>query len=226
MCRKIDLKTPQVLEQPKHPKKIIRQEPVDSSSDLTSYTNDLTESTQYTSENVSSSTQNTTKSEQLDEEDSYFSDGAWLLSKSEGQIIPNANNGKIIKSFKVLSNYSVKICLNLLAYVKTSSKTVVTRRFSNQSDGELKLDPAGLEKGEIPRALNHMEPQSDGELKTLLHAENNSIETLKIAAKSKKSKVFNRKLDKTIVNLSISPQKSSKNNIQIQSIRNLIFILY
>jgi len=52
----------------------------------------LTESTQYTSEDASNTL--STKTNQVDdEEDSYFSEGAWLLSKSEGQIVPLKQNG-------------------------------------------------------------------------------------------------------------------------------------
>jgi hypothetical protein len=56
-------------------------------------TSSLTESTQYTSEDASSTL--SSKSNQIDEEeeDSYFSEGAWLLSKSEGQIVPLKQNG-------------------------------------------------------------------------------------------------------------------------------------
>ena len=55
-------------------------------------TSSLTESTQYTSEDASSTL--SSKTNQIDdEEDSYFSEGAWLLSKSEGQIVPLKQNG-------------------------------------------------------------------------------------------------------------------------------------
>jgi hypothetical protein len=56
---------------------------------------DLTESTEYsTSNNTSTLLDSTTKSNF--ESDSYFSEGAWLLSKSEGQIIQFDQNGNLI----------------------------------------------------------------------------------------------------------------------------------
>lgn len=52
---------------------------------------DLTESSTYTTDKSST----TITSEKSDKDtDSYFSDGAWLLSKSEGQIIPIEQDGK------------------------------------------------------------------------------------------------------------------------------------
>ena len=82
--------------QPFEPKRNLeKQDEVDESTTESMTTGDLTVSTQYTSEVTTSTTQNTTRSE---ENESYFSDGAWLLSKSEGQIIETfPNKGKIVK---------------------------------------------------------------------------------------------------------------------------------
>lgn len=59
-------------------------------------TTDLTESTQYTSDDMSSTITSSKSNLKDDDEDTYFSEGAWLLSKSEGQIIPMRQNGKLI----------------------------------------------------------------------------------------------------------------------------------
>ena len=53
----------------------------------------LTESTSYSDDQST-----TTHSQTRDIETSYMSEGAWLISKSEGQIIQLNNNGNLLKN--------------------------------------------------------------------------------------------------------------------------------
>ena len=93
---------------------------------------DLTSSTQYSSDVTSSSTSTTiseSTSQNVDEEDSYFSDGAWLMSKSEGQIVQCDNNQTAFVNLDMAS--AVKsVILN--------PRPANNRRASEE--GELKLD--------------------------------------------------------------------------------------
>lgn len=140
--------------------------------------------------------------------------GAWLLSKSEGQIV------------EVFDKHELG-----------STNKVALRK---GSVGEVKVKPSGInytvgsESGEV--LVYQVRHDSEGEVrKTPLP--DNSIEVVAVndkktsSGRSKKPKKAKSKKDKTIVDLNISPQKSFsgpvKNNIQIQSIRefHLIFIL-
>lgn len=83
---KIIIKVPEVKPQPKP----VKQKSIEVSSET-----DLTDSTEYTSDELST----TLNTEPSANSDSYFSDGAWLMSKSEGQIVQVDQNGKKLKTF-------------------------------------------------------------------------------------------------------------------------------
>ncbi len=213
--------TPEPIAQPLRKPKLVKQEvQVEVFSDQSDVkSEDLTESTLYTSTDDTSTSStlsqytNTTRTEcsSLNEGDSYFSEGAWLLSKSEGQIIQTYQDHT------------------------ESKRTLLARQLRKGSVGEVQLDErplSGCEAGEI--LVKKLE-QTNSEGEVLRPSDSNSkskhivqpfiaVETFeklkhstsKMSSKSSKKK----KKDKTQVDLSISPQKAfQRNNIQIQSIR-------
>jgi len=204
----------QQLRKPKLVKQEIQVEVLSDQSDVKS--EDLTESTLYTSTDDTSTSSTlsqdttTTRTEcsSLNEGDSYFSEGAWLLSKSEGQIIQTYQDHT------------------------ESKRALLARQLRKGSVGEVKLDERPLSSCEAGEVLVKKLEQTSSEGEVLRPPDSNSkskqpfiaVEsfeklkhsTSKMSSKSSKKK----KKDKTQVDLSISPQKAfQRNNIQIQSIR-------
>lgn len=230
---------------------------------------DLTQSTQYTSEastcttsgSSSDSTSSHTTMSRAEEDDSYLSEGAWLLSKSEGQIIP------ILPSINVVADSNIKNGIQYPGQRKASDGELKINLVNNrhrhgmelfaQFNGDIKglrhginVDKYGSESGEVILNSMQADTNSEGELKTEreVQREANAVQvnpvfscekvaSLSSVSKSKKKSTESKKskkskskkeADKTFVDLSISPEKTSKkNNIQIQSIRKFLsFIFY
>ena len=79
-------------------------EPIIQVKSVSDTSSDITESSQYTSDDLSSSTTISSKLIQKSDdevEDTYISEGAWLISKSEGEIKPIKLNG--IFNIKILN---------------------------------------------------------------------------------------------------------------------------
>ena len=80
----------------------------DSAVTAVSALSELTESSDESSQTVSTTTVEESHS---GETGSYFSEGAWLMSKSEGQILPNTNNNNS-KIYFVENNLKKSLFLN------------------------------------------------------------------------------------------------------------------
>ena len=144
----------------KMPEPVKKQKKPDRLEIVSDDSKNLTESTEYStsSNNTSTLLDSTTKSNY--ESDSYFSEGAWLLSKSEGQIIQFDQNGKN-SNFKInclifwLNSFQFLDVVNLnladaLNSVKLNprkpessalkSKISLSSYNGTQSEGEVKLN--------------------------------------------------------------------------------------
>ncbi len=209
-----------------HPKPtLVRQEhEIDTSNNQTdTVSEDLTESTLYTSTIEETSTTLSQSSTKTDcslpnDGDSYFSEGAWLLSKSEGQII---------QTYEGLSK-------GVLLQNQQRKNSVGEVKLHERPQAIAKTDFSGLESGEVLIKKNDKK-KSEGEIVipqcSIIPIKNKKIIQPYLAEKtfeklknhtskdcSKSSRKKNK--DKTIIDISISPQKSyQKNNIQIRSIR-------
>ncbi|CAF0840075.1 unnamed protein product [Brachionus calyciflorus] len=167
-----------------------------SESELTDSSSDFSESS------------TTLETEKIDSEtsESYFSDGAWLMSKSEGEIIRHNHNDYV----------------NLDLQLATKGMIMNPRKNSDitQSEGEIKLDKLNSDQlkaysGKRARpGVNLIQKErelgekSDGEVEEKTNI-NKINESLKVKSKSKK-----------IVSLSVSPEKGNKNKIQIKPLVN------
>ncbi len=90
----------------KLPAPVKKQSKPDRLDMISKESDDLTDSTQLSSTKDSTTLDSSSK---LDEDsDSYFSDGAWLLSKSEGQIIQFDQNGNLFIA-KIYTNMHILI---------------------------------------------------------------------------------------------------------------------
>ena len=212
----------------------IISETLNSNADV----DDLTESTKYESNSSSTtlSTSTTTTEPTTSEvteslnEDSYFSEGAWLMSKSEGEIMLNANDDDDDNNKKNahIVNLDMKRAVNSV-YLNPH------KRVDDGEDGELKLDQinqvnmmlyGGISKGKSDKhatmGLNRIIRQSDlgevnrgvseGELET-----KTTSHSLTKKSKSKSKKKHDQ--DKTKISLRIEDELSSssiKNKIKIQ----------
>ena len=88
---------------------------------------------------------------------------------------------------------------------------------TDTSDGETRP-----EKGEIKRVVIKDTEKSEGELEST-KASNSKKESIKHKTNNKQKS--NLKVDKTIVDLKLSPNGKSKNKIRIESLCNLYFLL-
>lgn len=148
-----------------------------STPSFTSNDSDLTESTDYTSEQSSTTINSENKSEH--DTDSYFSDGAWLLSKSEGQIIPVNHNSYVNLDLDT----AVKGMIMSPNKNKPSVGNINVRSsYNSQSEGEVKLGKLNrndmLNYGGKPKTgINRIKPGSEsGEI--VLDNQNGKVKPL------------------------------------------------
>lgn len=203
------------------------------SETLNSNDDDLTESTKYETNSSSTTLSTTTNTEpttttasEITEslnEESYFSDGAWLMSKSEGEIMMNDNNNKN----DLIVNLDMKRAINSV-YLNPHKRVVV----DDEEDGELKLEQinqvnmmllGGSKSEKATTGVNRIMRQSElgevnrgvseGELETKTVSHHHHHHSLTKKSKSKKK----HDQDKTKISLRIEDESTSiKNKIKIQ----------
>jgi hypothetical protein len=185
---------------------------------------DLTESTKYSSDAsstrlISSTSSDTSKSDD-DENDSYFSDGAWLMSKSEGQIIP------VVDQRIDCVNLDMQLVMNEM------QKDVLRNEY--HSEGELKIKNLNLIQNEKKqrRGFNRITQASESGEFNLNSAQMKNLNQggEKSEGELENSKLKEKNSIKTSLNESekIAEKKSSslKNKIKIQSIRKFFVFVY
>lgn len=117
-----------VIEKPKSPPVVTKKDV--SIQQTFNETTQLTDSTKYSTDMEASTTTMTTETceeEEEDYNDSYFSDGAWLMSKSEGQIE--------LVDHEVYVNLDMQMAVKGMILNPRKTQPSVT-----ESDGEIKID--------------------------------------------------------------------------------------